>query len=315
MRVAHKRRSPAWRLIAGPAALAFILMGCRGGGKTPDTPAPTQVAALTATLAPTVPPTTTPVPLAARVNGRPITVEAYQRELARFEAGQAALGRDLNSLGDYHAAVLEDLIDRELIREAATREGVQVSDGDVQAQYDSAVQAAGGEAAFNAWLEASKYTADEYREALRVAMTSQALAAKVVNVPATAEQVHARHILVATEDEAKGLLAQLQAGVDFDTLARNNSRDLSTRLTGGDLGWFPRGGLAAHEVEDAAFNLQPSQISDVVHSDLGYHIVQTLERDPARPLDPATLAARRQQAFTEWLAAERAKAAVEILNQ
>ena len=67
------------------------------------------------------------------------------------------------------------------------------------------------------------------------------------------------------------------------------------------------------EIEDAAFNLQPNELSGVVHSALGFHIVQTLERDPARPLDPADLAALQQQAFDQWVAGQRASATVEIL--
>jgi parvulin-like peptidyl-prolyl isomerase len=255
------------------------------------------------------------VPLAARVNGAPILLEAYQRELARYEAAQAALGNDLGGLGDYQARVLEDLVRRELVLQAAARAGVAIADADVQARYEGAVQAAGGQAAFDEWLAGAQYTADEFREALRVAITARALAEVVVDVPETVEQVHARHILLGTEEEAQTVLALAQGQTDFADLARRYSRDLSTRLNGGELGWFYRGALAAPEVEGAAFNLQPNEISGVVPSALGFHIVQTLERDPARALDPADLAARRQQAFDEWLAVERAGAAVELLIQ
>ena len=299
-------------VVVGLIGLAAHLAACRGGGTAetllPSSAAPTASAA----PSPTAAPTATEAPLAARVNGQPITLETWQREIARFEAGQAALGLDLSSLGDYRGQVLGALIDRELVLQAAAREGVQVAEAELAARYDEDVAAAGGQEAFDAWLAANRYTAEEYRGELLTGMTAQALAARVADVPPTAEQVRARHILVTVEGEANSLLAQLQSGADFGDLARRYSRDLSTRINGGALGWFPRGALSVPEVEDAAFNLQPDEISGIVHSALGFHLVQTLERDPARALNPGLLAARRQAAFDGWLAEQRAGALVEI---
>jgi parvulin-like peptidyl-prolyl isomerase len=104
---------------------------------------------------------------------------------------------------------------------------------------------------------------------------------------------------------------ELQAGADFATVALNYSRDLSSRAAGGDLGWFPRGILTVPEVEDAAFALQPGETSGIVQSSLGFHIVQTIERDPARPLSPAAAQVLRAAAFTAWLDELVAGAAIE----
>jgi len=303
-----------WGALIVLAALALAACGGQTPAPTGTAAPPAEAATATAPPPPVATPTATEVPLAARVNGAPITVEALQREVLRYEVAQTALGSDLGALGDYRAVVLEDLIRRELIVQAAARQGVQVDEAQVQAAYDRAVQAAGGPEAFEAWLAAQPYTPDELRRDLRAALLAQALAPVVAPVPDAAEQVHARHILLASQEEAETVLALLQGQSDFADLARRYSRDLSTRLNGGELGWFQRGALAAPEVEDAAFNLQPNETSGIVPSALGFHIVQTLERDPARPLDPAALAARRQQAFADWLSAERAGAAVELLN-
>ena len=98
-----------------------------------------------------------------------------------------------------------------------------------------------------------------------------------------AEHVHARHILVATQEEAEAILAQLREGADFAMLAQTFSLDVSTRDRSGDLDFFPRGLLLAPELEEAAFALAPGQISGVVYSELlGYHIVQVLEREERR---------------------------------
>jgi parvulin-like peptidyl-prolyl isomerase len=81
--------------------------------------------------------------------------------------------------------------------------------------------------------------------------------------------------------------------------------------SGGDLGWFPRGLLAVPEVEEAAFALQPGETSAVISSALGYHIVQVIERDPARALSPAASQALRAAAYSSWLEARLAEASIQ----
>ena len=155
-------------------------------------------------------------------------------------------------------------------------------------------------------------TYEEFREALRSQMLASAMFEQVTaSVPTTAEHVHARHILVATEEEAQAILARLRAGEDFAALARECSLDENTRESGGDLGFFPRGLLIAPEVEEAAFALSPGQISGVVRSQFGYHIVQVLERDPDRPLAPEVRADLRERAFRRWLEEQWEGAAIE----
>ena len=301
--------------MALPALLALCVAGCRAAEVSPTALVPTVAAPVATVPQPEATVTATEIPLAARVNGQPITQDAFQREIARYEAALAELGRDPAAEGDYRRVVLDELINRQLVMQAAARLSVAVADADLEASYANSVAAAGGQAAFDAWLAANLYTPEEFRAELQAALTAQALAAAVAEVPATAEQVHARHILVADENNAQTVLALLQGGSDFADLAGRYSRDLSTRLNGGDLGWFYRGALAVPEVEDAAFNLQPNAISGIIQSGLGFHLVQTLEHDPVRPLAATRVAALRQQAFDQWLAAERAGAAVEIIGQ
>ncbi|RME36452.1 MAG: peptidylprolyl isomerase, partial [Thermoflexia bacterium] len=107
------------------------------------------------------------------------------------------------------------------------------------------------------------------------------------------------------------LLAQLQSGADFAQLARLYSQDESTRDVGGDLGWFPRGVLLAPEVEEAAFALQAGQVSPVIRSAFGYHIVQTLERAENRPISPENLQLLQEQAVQRWIEQLWNQAAIE----
>ncbi|MDG1297457.1 MAG: peptidylprolyl isomerase [Saprospiraceae bacterium] len=78
------------------------------------------------------------------------------------------------------------------------------------------------------------------------------------------------------QEKAKGLLEQIQAGADFADLAKKNSMDGSARI-GGDLGWTKRGSFVP-EFEASAYNLEEMEISDLVESEFGFHIIQLLER-------------------------------------
>jgi peptidyl-prolyl cis-trans isomerase C len=99
------------------------------------------------------------------------------------------------------------------------------------------------------------------------------------------EQIKASHILVKTEKEAKDILAQLKAGGNFEELAKKNSVD-SSSAKGGDLGWFGKGSMVP-AFEKAALALKEGQISDVVKSDFGFHIIKMAGKRPAgiRPLE------------------------------
>ncbi len=127
--------------------------------------------------------------------------------------------------------------------------------------------------------------------------------------PENQEQVHARHILVPTQEAAQSVLQQLHDGADFAQVAATTSTDPGSKDKGGDLGWFPRG-VMVKEFEDAAFALQPGQLSDAVKSANGYHVIQVLERDASRPVAAVQLSRLRQQAFNTWLEAKRTGADV-----
>ncbi len=288
-------------LLAAPATLA----GCRAlpAGLTAAPPTVTSV-----------PPSPTPEPLAARVNGRPITLAEYQQEIARFEASQKSLGIDLATLGDYRARVLQALVDRELLADGARQNGFGVDAAAVDAKVNQMASTAGGSSAMGAWLAANGYTLDSLKASLAEEKLAQDMVQRIADgVPTSTEQVHARHILVSSQAEADALRAQVVGGADFVSLAEQQSLDLSTRLAGGDLGWFPKGVLTMPEVEAAAFALQsPGDLSPVVHSALGYHIVQLIERG-VHPLTPQALQRLRELAVDDWLAAQRQQAKIEIL--
>ena len=90
------------------------------------------------------------------------------------------------------------------------------------------------------------------------------------------EEVHARHILVPTEDEAKEIEAELKKGADFATLAKEKSKDPGA-ADGGDLGYFTKDQMVP-EFSEAAFKLDKGQISDPVHTQFGWHIIKVEDK-------------------------------------
>lgn len=98
-----------------------------------------------------------------------------------------------------------------------------------------------------------------------------------------ADMARARHILVDDEASAQAILADLQGGADFATLAATRSRDTASAANGGDLGWATRGDFAP-AFEEAIFTM-PLNTPQIVKTDFGFHVVEVLERERQRPFD------------------------------
>jgi parvulin-like peptidyl-prolyl isomerase len=122
--------------------------------------------------------------------------------------------------------------------------------------------------------------------------------------PTPAPRTDAQALALANDIEAK-----LKAGGDFAALAQQYSSDTGSARNGGDLGWFGKG-MMVPEFETAAFGLQAGQISDPVKTNYGYHIIQVVEKDPARQLDDFTLQQRKSEAFQKWLDAQKTAAKI-----
>jgi len=134
----------------------------------------------------------------------------------------------------------------------------------------------------------------------------------------TPEQVRASHILLKTEGKddaavkakAEELLKQARSGADFAELARKNSEDEASAKNGGDLDYFGKGRMVP-EFDAAVFAMQPGQISDLVKTQYGYHIIKLVDKKPAttRPF------AEVRQQLADQLAYQRAQAQAADLGQ
>lgn len=249
--------------------------------------------------------------VAATVNGEPITLAEFEQELIRFEAAQAAMGSDVANQSGYQQQVLDKMIEDELVRQRAADQGVSVSPEEVDAEINDMI-AETGEEYFTSWLNLNLYTEEEFREYIRQDLLFRRLIQPVIDsVPESAEHVRARHILVNSREDATAVLTRLENGEDFGELAAQFSVDVTTRDNGGDLGWFPRGGLTVPQVEEAAFSLETGQRSGIIESAWGFHIVEKLEVDPNRTIGQETRNRIISRTVEEWRRDLRESASVE----
>jgi parvulin-like peptidyl-prolyl isomerase len=274
-------------------------------GAEPATASPVEEAPPTAVLA-----TATPAePLAAMANGRPIFLDDYEKELARYEQAQSELGLAAGQDGtNYRILVLDALIENELIAQAAEVNGLAVTGEMVEARLAELGQAAGGAGNFDAWLQANQWTPDEFRAALAAEMLTELVVESVTaDVPTAVEQVRASYVQLDDAALAQSIVEQARGGADFATLARQHSVDRMTGENGGDLGFFAQGSLLVPELEAVAFGLQPGEISEVVTAaradgaGTAFYVVMVTERDPQRQLNAELRFGLLQQRFEAWL--------------
>ena len=291
--------------------LLVFLAACGRASPTAVTPSapPSTIAAAPSSVpsAATLPPTPTPTqgPLAARVNNQGITLAEYQSELERF---QQATGGELTDAD--RQKVLDDLINQELLAQAAQAEGFTMDDAALQKRIDALASQLGGQAALQEWMSTNGYTEELFRTQLRRSADAAWMRDQIIGaVPETADQVHVQQILVRTAEEADQIMAKLQAGQAFGALA-----SAADPVTNGELGWFPRGYLFYPELEEAVFKLQPGQYTPVIKTASGYHTLYLIERDPQHPLDPQTHLILQEKALQDWLDEHRQQSTIEIVT-
>jgi len=205
-------------------------------------------------------------PVVATVNGHPIY-------LSELEVAQQALppqyrGMPLQSV---FPALLDRIIDSKLVVADGKKNKIEVDPAFKRRMAfveDQVIQ--------DYWLQkevAKRITTDKLQQRYQE---------KLKSMPAE-EEVHARHILVATEQEAKDLQAELKKGTAFDKLAREKSTDKASGAEGGDLGWFKRTDMVK-EFSDAAFALKKGELSEApVKTQFGYHLIKMEDRRQAPP--------------------------------
>lgn len=189
--------------------------------------------------------------------------------------------------------VLNELIEEQLVLQAAKTKGITIAEAEIDQIINIIKTRFESEEKFNLALETNGLTMAEFRERVKEKLLGQ----KIKDIELKKQlrlteqqlnnfcqnygvKVHAQHILVKTEKEALEVLQKLQSGVDFAQLATQYSL-CPSRQVGGDLGFFGRGQMVP-EFEEAAFSMnKEGQLSDVVKTKFGYHIIRFItKKDP-----------------------------------
>jgi len=291
--------------------------------------------------------------IAAKVNGVPITTLELDRSFqAHVQVPYTQVQEDPRAK-EVLRQILDNLIDRELLLQQAKSLKMAVPPQQVDTQMEQLVQRFPSKEAFEQALAAQNFTMDALKKDVEGQMLRQQLVKKEVldkvNVNARevqtfydqhkdkyveAEQMRARHILirvpqeVSPADEAKlkskadDALERAKTGEDFSALAKELSDD-GSKENGGDLGFFPRGRMVP-AFEEVVFALPPGQISDIVRTQFGYHIIKAEEHKTGRALAFDEAKAQVQEDLTQeqtytryqkYVAGLRSKAKVEVLLQ
>ncbi len=261
--------------------------------------------------------------LAARVNGQGISLDLFNRQMAQAQAAFMQQGVDVKSASGQEALkslrqqVLDQMINEVVIEQRAEKETppVRVSEAEVNARLAQMIQDAGSVDKLNEYLAKNQLSLADFCSQIRSNMLGEAMLDRITaKLPTQQEQVHARQILVSTAALAQTLRDRARKGEDFGALARQYSMDETSKANGGDLGWVPKGVLAP-ELDAVMFQLSVNQVSDVITTQFGYHVVQVLEKDKARALPPEMVQNARQSAFLATLQAWRETMKIERFVQ
>ena len=205
-------------------------------------------------------------PIVATVNGQPI-------RLSELEEAQKALPQQYRNMP--LQAVFPALLDRIIDSKLVVADGRKNKVGD-EAAFKKRMAFVEEQVIQDYWLQreiAKKITAEKLQQRYQERLKSMP----------PEEEVHARHILVATEDEAKALIADLKKGGSFDKLARDKSTDKASGAEGGDLGWFKKSDMVK-EFADAAFALKKGELTEIpIKTQFGYHVILLEDRRQAPP--------------------------------
>ena len=197
-------------------------------------------------------------PVAARING----FEVRQSDLA---AAEEEFGANLPEGAARRDALIGYYTDLILLARAAEAKGIGST-----TDFAKKLQFAKAKLLMETLLKAEA----------KAAVTEEALRKvydQAVKEMGKEEEVHARHILLKTEDEAKAVLAELKKGGDFEKLAKEKSTDPSAKTNGGDLGFFGKDQMVP-EFADAAFKLEKGQLSEPVKSQFGWHVIRSEDK-------------------------------------
>jgi peptidyl-prolyl cis-trans isomerase C len=278
----------------------------------------------------------------AHVNSEDVTRADFERLLRNIELNnQGPVPADRRD--EIYRKVLDELVTYTLLKQEAKARNIVATDEEVEEQLLKMRQEARTEEAFKKALAARKLTLERLRTDARAELSiAKMMSAQVAGAEATdadvrdfydknpdrfkrSESVRASHILLRVDPKAddatkaqikakiEAVLKRAKSGEDFAALAQQNSQD-SSAPQGGDLGYFPKEKMVP-AFADVAFALKPGEISDIVTTQFGVHIIKVTDRQPAGTVPLDEVSPRVKQYLTDVKKQEQAQAFIQQVKQ
>jgi peptidyl-prolyl cis-trans isomerase C len=280
----------------------------------------------------------------ARVNGEPVAKADFDRLIQNMErnAGQSVPAERRDEI---FRQALDQLVTYAVLAQETRARNITVSDAEVDARLQTMkAQFRGDDEAFRKAIAERGITEQKMKDDARTGMVIQKMMeAEVASQPPPTdaqarefydknpdkftepEAVRASHILIKADQtadaatkkkaraKAEAVLKKAKAGADFAQLARDNSADGSAQQ-GGDLGFFPRGQMVP-AFEQAAFALEDGQISGIVETQFGFHIIKTVQHKASAAVPFDMVSGRIKEFLTEQHKQEKADAFIASLKK
>ncbi len=281
----------------------------------------------------------------AVVNGSEITQEDFNRQMSHVQQRLASMGRPPidSQISDMKKEILENLINRELLFQESQKNGIKVDEVAINEEVMTLKKRFPSEAEFKNALTQANLSEAIIRTQLKQGMAIQQFIDTHIVQKATVsdqemkafyesspglfkqpEEVRASHILLKADpqaDKSKGAEARkklltikerLEKGEDFAALAQEFSQGPSS-AKGGDLGYFRRGQMV-QPFEEAAFALRPGEVSDIVETGFGYHLIKVIEKKPETTIPFEDVKDRLQQYLKQQKVQEQVKLCIDELK-
>jgi foldase protein PrsA len=265
--------------------------------------------------------------VAAKVNGDPIPTSAVDAQLEQLKKQYPNMFTGADGDGrllDFKQRIVDNLVNAKLVEQAAKDKGIKVSDADIQKQIDQLKGGFKDQAQFEAALKSAGMTLDTLKESI----TQQLVTNKLMETLASSQQVtdkeildyynankaqfaqkaqkRSSHVLFKTTDKAQAekVLKQIKAGtITLAEAAKKYSIDNVTASKGGDLGW-PNGTSYVPEFQAAVDKLAKGEMSGLVQSSYGYHIILVTDERAAKQQSLAEVKSQIQQIIVQKRKAE-----------
>jgi parvulin-like peptidyl-prolyl isomerase len=281
--------------------------------------------------------------VAATVNGQPIPLSRVDEQLAQIQAqhGGQFKGAEAKKMErEFKKQILDSLIDLELVIQQAKKENIPISEKKVEEKLAEMQKGAGftSQAQLEEALKQQGISLEEFKKRIKERLLWMAMFEKITKdvkisekqaqdyynknkkLYEEPEKIRVKQILVADQKEAESVLKELKKGASFESLAKKYSLDTQSKDKGGELPPLTKSQVVP-EFGKVAFALKPGEVSDVVKTSYGFHIIKLIEKIPAQKKTFSQVKERvvqeledkeKRQKFQKWIEGLRKKADIKI---